>query len=120
MDSGIKVMNEVYASPVGMTVLQLKDVPPRPAAFDGRVMLRLADGVTADILKDALSPYGAPKCELLSGFEMTRVYFSDHMLAERFLAAVSQIHVLEGTVAFLEYNDRPYDERGWCACRAPP
>ena len=47
-------INEVYASPVGTTVLQLKEIPPRPTEFDGALALfNLADGVDEAKLRAA-------------------------------------------------------------------
>ena len=41
----LKVMADVYASAVGTTVLQIKEIPPRPAEFDGALCLfGLEDG----------------------------------------------------------------------------
>ena len=37
--SALAVMGDLYASAIGTTVLQLKEIPPRPAEFDGVVCL---------------------------------------------------------------------------------
>jgi len=35
----LPVMNKLYASICGTAVIQLKDIPPRPAEYDGRVII---------------------------------------------------------------------------------
>ena len=35
----LKVMGDAYASAIGTTVLQLKEIPPRPSHFDGALCL---------------------------------------------------------------------------------
>ena len=35
----IEVMGDLYASAIGTTVLQLKEIPPRPSSFDGALCM---------------------------------------------------------------------------------
>ena len=38
-EEGIKIMGDLYASAIGTTVLQLKEIPPRPSSFDGALCM---------------------------------------------------------------------------------
>ena len=53
----IKMMGDLYASAIGTTVLQLKDIPPRPSEYDGRIAVfgRIPNEET---LRDALGKFG--------------------------------------------------------------
>ena len=64
-DAG-QVMADVYASAVGTTVLQVKEIPPRPARFDGAICLfGLQAGVSEAAVRKALGHCGQiVGCEL--------------------------------------------------------
>ena len=103
---GLEVMGDLYASAVGSTVLQLKEIPPRPAEYDGKLALF---GVGADEgLHESLPP-GA-RCEKVGG--MTVVSFPTHEEALAFKGSSAWEALCEGIDTL--YNERPYDERGWC------
>ena len=55
----IKAMGDVYASAIGTTVLQLKEIPERPPEYDGFICLyNLAEGIDAAAIRAALEPFG--------------------------------------------------------------
>ena len=55
-------MADVYASAVGTTVLQLKEIPPRPAEFDGALCLfGLKQGKDEAAIGVALKRFGEIK-----------------------------------------------------------
>ena len=52
-------MADVYASAVGTTVLQLKEIPPRPTEFDGALCLfGLKPGKDKEAIRAALGRFG--------------------------------------------------------------
>ena len=60
-------MGDLYASAIGTSVLQLKEIPPRPSEFDGKLCVF---GLQADegMVCDVLSRFGqVVKCEFRGG-----------------------------------------------------
>ena len=114
------VMGDLYASAVGTTVLQLKEIPPRPSDYDGILCLgELAESANELRIRTVLEArFGTIlHCEL-SVHPGARVTFADHGAAVR--AAASPIEEI-CAFAFVAWNDRAYDEidedgdgRGWC------
>ena len=122
------VMADVYASAVGTTVLQLKEIPPRPKDHDGALCLfGLYDGVYEPAIRAALGDFGdIETVEFPPASGMAIVRFASHAAA----LAAKQAPLPEGlceTLDFL-YNERSYDGRrnddegrsdddgrGWCA-----
>ena len=115
-----QVMANVYASAVGTTVLQIKEIPPRPARFDGAICLfGLKEGTSEAAIREVLSQFGE-----IIGFELDRdpavVRFNTHDAA---IKAKERYPRKEdgGTTTDLfsgldtQYNERQYDGRGWCA-----
>ena len=83
-------MGDVYASAVGTTVLQIKEIPPRPQEFDGELCLfGLKAGVDEAAVCQALSDLSTEfeSCDL--AFESTYgvVRFTTHAAALRAKAA---------------------------------
>jgi hypothetical protein len=108
----IKVMADVYASAVGTTVLQSREIPPRPEAFDGALCLfglKPATGEAA--IRETLDCFGA-----IVAFELSRnppvVRFASHEAALAAKRAGPWPELCDGVDTL--YNERPYDERGWC------
>jgi len=102
-------MADVYASAVGTTVLQLKEIPPRPTEYDGKLALF---GVEEEEAVRKALPSGV-RCEKVGG--MTVVSFPTHEEALAFKGSRKQkklAKLCEGIDTV--YNERPYDERGWC------
>ena len=120
--AALQVMLSLYASVAGTAVLQCKEVPSRPAHFDGCLCLfgGLQEGEDMATLREALVELvqggdEPVKCvvEEMAAAPMLRVRFDEHTHAECALAALRQ----QGRAAALEYNDRAYDGvggRGWC------
>jgi len=106
----IKVMADVYASAVGTTVLQSREIPPRPESFDGALCLfGLKTGEAA--IRETLGCFGA-----IVKFELSRnppvVRFASHEAALAAKRAGPWPELCDGVDTL--YNERPYDERGWC------
>lgn len=114
--TALAVMAYVYASPLSTHVLQLRDIPPRPAALDGCALAcDLSPQMTTDMLRAKLAAFGT----LLS---LTReppdaieasVRFASHAEASASAAAGAEA-IGGGAYVCLEYNERPFEERGWC------
>ena len=113
--SALSVMGDLYASAVGTTVLQFKEVPDRPLEYDG--LLTLGDvrpGKAEEAIRAALAQFGeVVSVERLADEGQARVAFISHDAVRKALAAGA----IDGLCAWLAavYNDRPYNERGWCA-----
>uniref|UniRef100_A0A7S3T6I3 Uncharacterized protein n=1 Tax=Emiliania huxleyi TaxID=2903 RepID=A0A7S3T6I3_EMIHU len=107
------VMGDVYASAVGTTVLQIKEIPPRPQEFDGELCLfGLKAGVDEAAVCQALSDLSTEfeSCDL--AFESTYgvVRFTTHAAALRAKAANTFSELCGGVDT--RYNERSYDGRG--------
>ena len=122
----LDVMADVYASAVGTTVLQLKEIPARPAEFDGAVCLfDLATGKDEAAIRAQLQVFGEiASCDLK--VNPVTVRFATHA------AALAAKHAgLPSSLCAsidMQYNERSYDGRqndvsgrddddgrGWCA-----
>ena len=96
-------------------MLQIKELPPRPAEFDG--LLCLGDvpaGMDEAALKAHLKRFGQVQhCEAPEGaIKQHQVKFADHEAAQRAAAAAPALGVCK--YAFVAYRDYDsYDERGW-------
>ena len=111
----LDVMGDVYASAVGTTVLQIKEIPPRPQEFDGALCLfGLKAGVDEAAVRQALSGGDLStefeSCDL--AFESTYgvVRFTTHAAALRAKAANTFSELCGGVDT--QYNERSYDGRG--------
>ena len=111
----LRIMADVYASPLGTAVLQIKDIPMRPKALDGCIAVCQLDANTPDqAIEDYLSTFGRvcnyahDECEPDASARYER-----HASAR---AAADSDHRPLGESSFvcLAYNERPYHERGWC------
>ena len=128
---------DLYASAVGTTVRQLKEIPPRPAEFDGALcvfLLRDKDWKVQDVdeatLRAAFGKYGEiTRCELTGELRDNQggvlVWFATHEAA----LAARRAGPIEGVCSGVDtlYNERSYDGRkgeegrddddgrGWCA-----
>ena len=111
----LEVMADCYASAVGPTVLQLKETPPRPTDYDGALCLfGLHDGIDSEAIDAVVEPFGARYDQLIAGDPPPAVVrFRAHDAALAFIkdsGAWSKLCKGVGTL----YNERPYDDRGWC------
>ena len=113
----LDVMADTYASAVGTTVLQLKEIPSRPADYDGAICLYGSNATDDASVRKVLSQFG----------EIQVINFSDQHVIVRFethaaaLAAVqagAPQELCEGISTL--YNERSYNDdtgdggRGWC------
>ena len=112
----LDVMGDLYASSIGTTVLQIAEVPPRPAQFDGAVCLfDLAEGVEEAQVLEALGGFGQIiSCRLCS--QPAEVRFAEHQAALAATAAAAQLSSLCAGIATL-YNERSYEGRSGDAAR---
>ena len=120
-------INSLYGSAIGTTVLQLKELPPRPREYDGKLCLfNVAPGVDEAAIEAALVPYGdIVSCTLGKAARRATVCFATHAAAQAAKRAAAQLVHIAGGVDTL-FNERSYDGRhgeagldddegrGWC------
>lgn len=83
---GLEAMPSCYASITGTTVIQLKDVLPRPKQYDGLVQLfELPDNLLKETaLRSFLATFGKlQSCEMKRSERKAEVRFATHAEAER-------------------------------------
>ena len=99
------------ASAVGVMVLQLEEIPPRPPSFDGHLCLfELLPGVDEAAIVAALSSFGTVvECDLSA--DPVVVVLSSHAAAVQ--AKEAGLPKICKTV-IMRYNQLPYAKRGWC------
>ena len=104
-------MGDVYASAVGTTVLQIKEIPPCPQEFDGALCLfGLKPGVDEAAVRQALGRFGEiESCDLTFESSYGVVRFTTHAAALRAKKA-NDFSELGGGVN-TQYNERSYDGR---------
>lgn len=121
----LHVMADVYASAVGTTVLQIKEIPPRPPSLDGALCLfGVTEGTSEASLREQLRQFGAVERIDFDGplrrdQDAVVVYFSSHESALAGKRAGPKAIGGCGGVDTL-YNERSYDGtvghddgRGW-------
>ena len=106
-------MNQLYASILATTVLQIEEIPPRPAEFDGVVCLfKLCADVDESAVRAALVGFGTiESCDLSRSPATGIVRFASHESA----LAAKDAGVWPGLCEGLDtqYNETPYFSRGW-------
>jgi hypothetical protein len=104
-------MNQLYASILATTVLQIEEIPPRPAEFDGVVCLfKLSANVDESVVRAALMRFGTIKsCDLSRTPPI--VLFASHASAVAAKNAGAPPGLCEGLDTL--YNETPYFSRGW-------
>ena len=126
-------MGDLYASAIGTCVLQLKEIPNRPAEYDGVLCLfDLAKIADERSIRAALSKYGeiaSVNIEVVSSETSERhatVRFTTHEAAHGAKRAAQELKHVAGGIDTL-FNERSYDGRkgeagrdgddgrGWCA-----
>ena len=104
-------MGHLYASAIGTTVLQLKEIPPRPAEFDGALCLfDLAEGVDEPVIRARLQGFGQITSVAFGTFPPAVVRFSTHEVALAVKRAAAELTGLCGGIDTL-YNEQSYDGR---------
>ncbi len=104
-------MNQLYASILATTVLQIEEIPPRPADFDGVVCLfKLSSNVDESVVRAALVGFGTiESCDLSRSPAIVR--FTSHESALAAKDAGAPPGLCEGLDTL--YNEAPYFSRGW-------
>jgi hypothetical protein len=104
-------MNQLYASILATTVLQIEEIPPRPAEFDGVVCLfKLSANVDESVVRAALVGFGTiESCDLSHSPPIVR--FASHASAVAAKDAGAWPGLCEGLDTL--YNETPYFSRGW-------
>jgi hypothetical protein len=104
-------MNQLYASILATTVLQIEEIPPRPAEFDGVVCLfKLSSNVDESVVRAALVGFGTiESCDLSRSPAIVR--FTSHASAVAAKDAGAPPGLCEGLDTL--YNETPYFSRGW-------
>jgi hypothetical protein len=104
-------MNQLYASILATTVLQIEEIPLRPAEFDGVVcMFKLSANVDEIKVRAALVGFGAiESCDLERTPPIVR--FTSHASAVAAKNAGAWPGLCEGLDTL--YNETPYFSRGW-------
>ena len=113
---GLESMGCFYASVCGTAVVQLKDIPPRPSEYDGRIIV-FGLGATSetDVIAD-LQRFGGTITKIVIKAGEAKVTFATHEQAERCIAALREV----GRGACTVYNETAYSRdcgesfSGWC------
>ena len=110
--AALKVMGDLYASAIGTTALQLKAIPPRPPAFDGALCLfGVGAGLDELAIRSTFTAFGqVDECSHAGNHTVVR-------FATRLAALDAKGHGAPTAVCAsieFQYNERKYDERGWC------
>lgn len=109
---GLRLISSLYASPHGCAVIQLPVIPPCPAALTNSVIVCNASE-SDDAVRDALSTFGHVEVERRDSGEVI-VQFGCSREAQGALAADASSLFGPGVYLIPAYNDRPYQDRGWC------
>ena len=115
-------MGDLYASAIGTTVLQLKELPDLPEEFSGALCLfDLAQQVTEVEIRAELAQFGViQRVEVERGaWPPAVVWFTTHEAALTAKGSATRLTHIAGGVDTL-FNGREYDDRGWCAARIQP
>ena len=109
-------MGQLYASAVGTTVLQIKEIPLRPADFDGKLCLFApAKGVDEGKIRTAFGGFGeiVAVVDRRPQRDEIAVHFTSHQAVLDAIKQGAVSGICSGIGAL--YTDRAYDERGWYA-----
>ena len=110
-------MGHLYASAIGTTVLQLKEIPPRPAEFDGALCLfDLKRDADETAIRAGLQDFGSVESVEFGTFPPAIVRFSTHASAVAAKRAAGNLTHLCGGIDTL-YNEQSYDGRKGVAGR---
>ena len=111
-------MGDLYASAIGTTVLQLKEIPPRPEKYDGALCLfDVAEGVDEVVIRTALDEFGSISSVQIGGWPPVIIRFTTHEAALTAKREKERLLHIAGGIDTL-YNERSYDGsedngRGW-------
>ena len=104
-------MNQLYASILATTVLQIEEIPPRPAEFDGVVCLfELKSNADESVVRAALIRFGTiESCDLSRSPAIVRFALHESAVAAKNAGAPPDLCAGLDTL----YNETPYFSRGW-------
>jgi len=104
-------MNQLYASILATTVLQIEEIPPRPDEFDGVVCLfELSSNADESVVRAALIRFGTiESCDLSRSPAIVRFALHESAVAAKDAGAPPGLCVGLDTL----YNETPYFKRGW-------
>ncbi len=104
-------MNQLYASILATTVLQIEEIPPRPAEFDGVVCLfELKSNADESVVRAALIRFGTiESCDLSRSPAIVRFALHESAVAAKNAGAPPDLCAGLDT----HYNETPYFSRGW-------
>jgi hypothetical protein len=104
-------MNQLYASILATTVLQIEEIPPRPAEFDGVVCLfELKSNADESVVRAALIRFGTiESCDLSRSPAIVRFALHESAVAAKDAGAPPDLCAGLDTL----YNETPYFSRGW-------
>ena len=104
-------MGDLYASAIGTCVLQLKEIPQRPAEYDGCICLfDLVKDTDEIAIRAALSEYGEIVRIEMGEWPPATVRFATHEAARGARRAAEELTHIAGGIDTL-YNERSYDGR---------
>eukprot|EP00966_Prymnesium_polylepis_P165964 3836368-Prymnesium_polylepis.1 len=110
----LKVMGDLYASAVATNVLQLKEIEPRPAEYDGMLCLgELTESANENAVRVCFSPFGTI-VNFEPGTNPARLTFLEHESAVHAAAADTPNSIC--SFVCVTWNDRAYTNRGWVGC----
>ena len=112
----------MYASAVGTTVLQIKEIPPRPKEMDGILCLfRVAEGVDETAVRTALAHLPSHVGEIV---KVTRVVGREEDITVQFTSHQAVLHVVmmaaKRQLANAELEVKATGERLAAVAKAPP
>lgn len=112
-------MADLYASPLGTVVIQNKEIPSRPSDLDGCVLLCALPPTSYDSdaelaeLSERFSQFGeVVECVRHAPGEL-KLRLATHEAALRLVEQGADGLLPTGAWITLEYNERPYEQRGW-------
>ena len=112
MKRALACMGDLYASAIGTTVLQSKDIFQMPETFEGALCLfGVHAGVDEAAVRAVVHKFGESVTVDL-GATPPIVRFATHAAALRAKEDAELASICEGVD--MRYNQRPYDGRGWC------
>jgi hypothetical protein len=106
-------MGDLYASAIGTTVLQLKEIPARPSEYDGRICLfDLEEGVGEADVREALERFEhlGPIASVDMNASPVEVRFATQDAARAARRAAAALAHIAGGVD-TKFNERSYDGR---------
>jgi len=118
------LIDKLYASALGTTVIQLKAIPPLPASEAGKVRLcalpvDMEREWAGKIVAGKYARFGKiESVEMVPELSEAVIKFESKEAAAKALKFSTKALGLRGAWLCYEYNERAYDARGWCILEA--